>query len=203
MNKGPMCILAFAFGAAAGSVAAWRLLEEKYRRIAQEEIDSMANYYAEKYCDEDSESEEVKENKELPPLTEKPDIREYAAKLQKEHYINYSNKPSNTIDAGELEVKGMIQKPYVIAPEEYGELADYDQETLNYFADGVLADDQNIPIEDTDSVVGENFEDHFGDYEDDAVHIRNDREQTDYEILLDPRKFSDVVKRTLHPAEDE
>ena len=97
----------------------------------------------------------------------------------------------------------MIQKPYVIAPEEYGELADYDQETLNYFADGVLADDQNIPIEDTDSVVGENFEDHFGDYEDDAVHIRNDREQTDYEILLDPRKFSDVVKRTLHPAEDE
>lgn len=49
----------------------------------------------------------------------------------------------------------------------------------------------HLDIEDT---VGEDFAEHFGEYEDDSVFIRNDRLRCDYEILRDNRSFSDVAE---------
>ena len=42
----------------------------------------------------------------------------------------------------------------------------------------------------------------FGEYEDDAVFVRNDAHKTDYEILYDPRNYSDVMGITSGQSED-
>ena len=82
--------------------------------------------------------------------------------------------------------------PYVIAPEKFMEHDDYDTISLTYYSDNVLADEDNEIIEDVEGVVGEDSLNHFGEYEDDAVYVRNDARKVDYEILLDQRKFSEI-----------
>ena len=75
--------------------------------------------------------------------------------------------------------------------------------TLYYHADGVLTDDQNEIVEDADDVVGTDFSEHYGEYEDDSVCIRNDAKRTDYEILYDPSTYHSGVNKNPHLAEDE
>ena len=86
-------------------------------------------------------------------------------------------------------------RPYVICPEEFGEMDEYETESLTYYADGVLTDDFDNEIEDVDDLVGEESLSTFGDYEDDSVFVRNDKYKTDYEILLDDRKFSEIIRK--------
>ncbi len=82
----------------------------------------------------------------------------------------------------------------VIAPEEFGDYPEFKLISLSYYADGVLADDKGNKI-DIEATVSEEALNTFGEYEDDSVHVRNTKLQTDYEILLDPRCFSEVHKR--------
>jgi hypothetical protein len=53
-----------------------------------------------------------------------------------------------------------------------------------------------------DDVVGFESLNRFGEYEDDSVFVRNDRLKCDYEILLDRRKYSDVVNKKPHEVDD-
>jgi hypothetical protein len=73
---------------------------------------------------------------------------------------------------------------------------------LTYYADDVLAleyadrDTGEIKydvIDDVEHTIGADSLTHFGEYEDDSVHVRNDRLECDYEILRDYRKFSDII----------
>ena len=50
--------------------------------------------------------------------------------------------------------------------------------------------------EDYEEHIGDDALGHFGEYEDDSVFVRNDEEQTDYEILLDGRNYHDVYGDT-------
>ena len=54
-----------------------------------------------------------------------------------------------------------------------------------------------------DEIVGKESLNHFGEYEDDSVFVRNDRLKRDYEILLDQRNYSDVVKTMPHRMEEQ
>ena len=83
--------------------------------------------------------------------------------------------------------------PYVITPEEFDEEG-YETISLTYYADGVLTDEQDFPIEDVEDTVGNDALNSFGEYEDDSVYVRDDDKGIDYEILLDVRKYSDLPK---------
>ena len=97
-----------------------------------------------------------------------------------------------------------MKGPYVIPPEEFGEVFEYDQYSMTYYADGVLTyEGEDDPIEDVDDLVGEASLHTFGEYEEDAVFVRNDLERAEYEILRDPRNFYDLIKKKPHSAEDE
>ena len=74
-------------------------------------------------------------------------------------------------------------KPYVIPPEEFGEMEGYVQSSLTYYADRVLTDEDDNVIDDVDGIVGADFYKHFGEYEEDSVFVRNDGKKHDYEIL--------------------
>lgn len=190
-------IIIFAAGAAIGSLVTWKMVKTRYEQIANEEIQEVREYYAEK-IDEltHAQSEKPVEKEEDVEKTTfhtqpKPELREYANKIND---LGYS-------DITEEEVNKM-GKPYVITPEEYGELDDYETLSLTLYADRVLTDEQDIVIEDVDGVVGIESLTHFGEYEDDSVFVRNDSIMTDYEILLDERNYADIYNKP-HLAEEE
>ena len=188
MNNKTINFMIFVLGAAVGSVVTWKYVEKKYEQIAQDEINSVKEVFSKRVAEFTEDTEEVQIKADH--AKEKPNIIEYAARLREQGYTNYSD-----IEVKEEEPMS-VDKPYVIAPEEFGELDDYDTISLTYYADQILADDNDEIIEDIEDVVGFDSLNSFGEYEDDSVFVRNDRLKCDYEILLDQRKYSDVVIRS-------
>ena len=89
------------------------------------------------------------------------------------------------------------EEPYVITPEEFDPLDDspeaYEKITLTYYADDILADDGDIVVDDVEFVIGSEALESFGEYEEDAVYVRNDKLKTEYEIVRDERNYIDVA----------
>lgn len=189
MNKTGLVM--FLAGATVGSVATWLCLKRYYERIVQEEIDSVKAAFVERKpaiinIAKNEKQEEKCHKVDISNL--KPDLVNYKAKLQEEGYTNYTEHSKKNTEEKRDE-------PYVISPDDYGEDDNYTQISLVYYAgDGVLSDDEDEVVEDIEGTVGEDFAEHFGEYEDDSVFIRNDRLRCDYEILRDNRSFSDVAE---------
>ena len=212
MNSTLKGVLIFVLGAAAGSLATWKLIEKKYKDIAQEEIDSVKdtfskmkkNEYPDKLEDYpdfeefddsddsyDSDDEEPKSEQKI-DRNNKPDIVEYAKILSESGYTNYADRQDKKEKKGVEPVED--ERPYVISPDEFGEKDGYENVTLTYYADGVLTDYFDNVISNVDEVVGLDSLDHFGEYEDDVVFVRNEKMETDYEILRDLRDFNESDK---------
>lgn len=191
MNNKTINFMIFVLGVAVGSVITRRYVEKKYEQIAQEEIDSVKEVFYKRMTEISKDAEaRIKANN----AKEKPNVIEYAARLREQGYTNYSDIVDEKTE--EVEKSMSVDKPYVIAPEEFGELDDYDTISLTYYADQILADDNDEIVEDIENVVGFDSLNSFGEYEDDSVFVRNDRLKCDYEILLDQRRYSDVVIRS-------
>lgn len=177
MNTTLKCSFAFLAGAAVGSVVAWRLLKTKYEQFAQAEIDSVKEVFSRRY-------------KEIPKEEEKVEVKVESPAPIVTEWDRLSDVYGFGVVANNDETEHVKNtKPYVIPPEEYGE-GDYECESLTYYADGVLVDENDDIIEDVDAVVGRDSLDCFGDYEDDSVFVRNDKTMTDYEILRDIRTYA-------------
>lgn len=188
MNNKAIFLLAFTMGAATGVVGTWRYVKKKYEEIAQEEIDSVKEVFSRRDYDAKNIAESIKDFDRS-----KPDMSEYVERLKKESYINYSDM--NVEEKGRKE---SMDKPYIITPESFGQYDEYDKVSLTYYADQILADENDEIIEDVETVVGFESLNHFGDYEDDSVFVRNDARKCDYEILMDQNNYSDVAKLMLH-----
>ena len=204
MNSKFLNFAMFVFGAAIGSAVTWKYIKEKYEQIAQEEIDSVKETFS-KVEPKNKNHGKVEENHaqvRAERENNKSNIVEYAAKLQENGYTNYSNmsngpeknnKPS--VSVKEEDNKQMVDGgPYVIPPEEFGEFDDYEKISLTFYADKVLTDDDDQLIDNIEEIVGNKALESFGDYEDDSVFVRNNKLKCDYEILLDQRKYLDVIK---------
>ena len=196
MNRTLSNVLLFATGAVVGSLVTWRIFKSRYEIVddVEEKIDETEDESEE----EDPEVLESKMNYKKPPL------KDYVKMVE-----TYGYKPKTHMEEVEEELANGEQgdedvyEPFIIRPEEYGELHAYETLSLNYYADGVLTDDLDNPIEDVESLVPADFADHFGEYDDNAVFVRNDNLECDYEILRDLRKFTDVVGEDPYPTEDE
>lgn len=181
---------AFCLGAVLGAATAWLCLKKYYADIAQEEIDSVKETFSGRANAKKNILHENKSNKKPNDMALKPDLVEYMNKLQEEGYVNYTEHSKKSTRETNLSSDDIR----VIAPEVFGDSDEHTLIELTYYAgDKVLADDGDEIIEDLSSTVGEDFADHFGEYEDDAVFVRNDRLKCDYEICRDPRSFADVV----------
>lgn len=179
-------VVAFAFGAAVGSIAAWKLLKTKYENWAQDEIDSVIETFSakrfepKKFETQQGKTEETEDEGPTEKTLTTDELRERFNEIVKEK--EYTNEEGG--------VKPMWNdEPYVISPSEFGENDDYETISLTYYADGVLTDDNDEVIEDVDSIVGEESLTHFGEYEEDSVFVRNDELKCDYEILRDYRHY--------------
>lgn len=201
MNCKLFSVVSFAVGAAIGSAVTWKLVKNKYEQIAQEEIDDVRAYYKKRLeAFEEDETEELPQNNDTAPTgyskltNDKPDIMEYAAKIKE---LQYADREDDQVEDEEEnyveeEEDSMKDEPYVISAEEFDEIG-YDTETLTYFADGVLTDWYNEPVDNPDEMVGSETLAKFDELADgDTVFVRNDNHATDYEIQRDYRNYKDV-----------
>lgn len=198
MTNKTMAAIAFIFGVATGYAVADYLLKDKYEKRYQDELGSLKLVMEAKKEKTTVKHVEAHQEEDKKRTDDNENIMEYAKRLQKNGYIDYSGFGGT---AGGKEEMGTAE-PYVISPEEFGELEEYEQISLTFFADGVLTDDDYEVIENPDEIVGEESLTHFGEYEDDSVFVRNDKMKCDYEILLDNRTYDEVLKTIPHPTEE-
>lgn len=166
MNK----LFIFAAGMVLGSVVTYGYVKTKYEKIADAEIESVKKAFK----DNKEESENNSENSS-----------EKATKVYTDLAGGYSTESE--------EKEEEMNKPYVISPDELGETG-YKVENLTYYSDKVLTDDFDNVIGDIDATIGKESLKHFGDYGEDSVCVRNDKRKKDYEVLLDPEKYSALFK---------
>lgn len=199
MNKNLFNVLLFTGGAAIGSLVTWKVVKTKYERIIQEEIDSFKKTYT--LCMQGAsminESAEYSDDDELDE-SEDDDCGFDESTMTDYHTL--ANKYKNSSDDAENGREGdgddevpYINGPYVIAPEDFGD-GEYDHECccLTYYSDGVLSNDWYEKF-DIDETIGEDSLNHFDEYTEDVVHVRNERLHADYEVTRDPRNYADMV----------
>lgn len=205
MNKNALINIAtFAIGAAVGSVATWKLLKTKYENIAQEEIDSVKEAFA----------EEAKTNSE--PAEDEVKVAKAQTKAYNEIIKNVGYSVSSGYSEGikdlnnefSEKIKTIVAEcdeivniggketmvkdgPYIIPPSDFGEEDEYEVITLVCYADGVITESDNGEIvDDVEGAIGDcDVRAHFGEYEDDSVFIRNEERKVDYEILRDTDNY--------------
>lgn len=174
-------VIAFVLGAAIGSFVTWKVIDRKYEKLIQEEIESVKNTFSANAREATPINDVVEE------YPEPVDIRgDFDDMVQDLGYTETPRKP----DA----------KPYVIPPDQFGEDEEYTQVSLTYYADQVLADENDEIVEDVEGLIGFESLSHFGEYEDDSVFVRDDKLKCDYEILADQREYSDVIKKKPYLA---
>lgn len=196
MKSKMISTIMFITGAALGSLVTWKYVKTKYERIAQEEIDSVKDAFSNHKCDSKKDKLESTEDREIVGETDGT-LRTY-----KDITNRYSSATGGADTKNEEKGGGMsvnIEKPYIISPDDFGEIDGYETATLTYYADGVLEDDYYIVIEESevDKMVGIDSFNHFGDHEQDTVFVRNDKLRTDFEIQRDLRKYSEIYHDSL------
>lgn len=228
MTNNIKCFASFVIGAAVSFAVSWGFLKTKYEQIANDEIESVKEVFAarkfepaiaaaknisdgvatqerDKFVSTTTEWFCMRSDAPETVSTDHNDILEAPCKKPKS-VVDYSHMCNNLGYSSENKEKGgdiMSNDPYVISPDEFGEKDDYDTVSLTYYADGVLADECDDVIYNVDNVIGEDSLNHFGEYEEDSVFVRNDSMATDYEILRDLRAYSDVVGSTPSVNNDE
>ena len=184
-------LLFFVAGAAIGSIATWKLIEKKYKDLADEEIESVIETF--KNRKPRITKDNVKETVEK-VINKYKESKEYSIENEEEiDEDDESNYIVNVDNDNDIEVI----TPYVITPEQFGEYNEYGTKTLTYYADNVLTDEIDNPItsEEMVTMIGPDALDHFGEYEDDSVYIRDEMNEMDYEILKSEKKFSEIPER--------
>lgn len=189
MSNGIKYFVTFALGAAAGSVAAWALLKSKYEQLANEEIEEVREYYRQKNIDEQGEVTTDPINSDKDDNT----VEKYQEIIKT--YTEQEGGSAMTQDY-------IVPVPHVITPEEFAADDDYQSESLTLYACGTLTDDFDNPIEDVPAMVGDAL-DHFGEYEDDSVFVRNDQYKCNYEICKDVRTYEQARSRLMNLVDDE
>lgn len=212
-------LLIFAAGLAVGAVAGAVIVKNKVLADAKAEIDEVRKYYRESRGVVE-EVEEVKEKVEetidhIQDLIEEH-VEEVKEVEKKEYELkdiqikdepktgltNYSQITKMYMSKDEFQ-SPMYDDPFVIDPSEFGEIPEYDTETLTYFADGVLVDDVDDVIDEPDIVVGlENLK-VFEEFGATTVYVRNDIYKTDYEIIRDDWNYSDLKEPVESPVKEK
>ena len=212
MNNKVFGAIIFTSGAIIGSLVTWKVIKTKYEDIAQEEIDSVKEEYTRlmvsmkkklndsvTYKDdnnEDDRSEKDTDNIDDSIMTNYNEIvKGYCSSDEEEKTQNEKEGEEKEEDNDGV---SYMAAPYVISPDDFGSVPGYNVEPLDYFADGILADGWGIEL-DIAETIGEDAINHFGDYDDDVVYVRNEQTKLEYEVTRDPRTYAEAVRTNPNP----
>lgn len=208
LNKNILCLVA---GAVLGAVPAWYFTKKKYCRVMKEAIEDVKDtYHKRRIQDMLADKDQSK-----PPLedlvkkfreeveAEEEDLEEAKNIIEENGYSE--NGTYSGFDRPPLEDR-LNAVPYVISPEMFGEVYGAgNTRTLTYYSNGVLVDDIDGMVEDIETTIGFDALQHFGEYEQNIVHVRNDRYMTDIEVCYDPGTYDDVggINEPSYNPEDD
>ena len=205
MNK----VIIFALGVAAGSAGTYFAVKKAIEARTDKEIESVVETFKERFDKveailTDEQKEELgiyspsKEILKDEPIEENhPKATEERNETQKNYEQEMRNLGYSTgVDLSEEtdhsaeRIAQIGSAPYVITEDEFGEFGN-DEETLIFYADGVLATEDDDPIDDIEELVG-NCLNEFGEY-DERLYVRNQERETDYIILRSEKLWADIT----------
>lgn len=209
MNKSVKSLFVFVLGAGVGATASALYFKKKY----QQEVYEMREAYnkmtqcifdkpdpvdlAQKYKKEDGLPTDyatvpIAKTYDPPrPLEEDDEEEEEEIDISPEDYgvVPLEDPMFTTGDDREI---SNYKKPYVIAPEEFGDYPSFSRIDLTMFNDGILCEEMKM-VSNIDMKVGIQNLNHFGEYEEDSVYVRNEALRTDFCIIRDDRNYNDII----------
>lgn len=172
MNKGVIAFGSFLLGAAAGFVGATIYINKKQEKENAIEIDW----------------DEVEDNTPVDVIEEEnPEVEEMDRELELKAKRNLE-KPS--IDDMINNYKSE-NKVYPIDGDEFGMDSNYEVMTCTLSSDGVLIDDATVDKLEIEPRVGD-ITDFVRDEQQDVIYIKNEDEETYYEITKDIRPYAQL-----------
>lgn len=201
MNK----LVSFILGTGVGSVATYFVVKKIIEERTDKEIESVVETFKERFDKiEEILTDEQKEelgihspSREMLKNEPKENLQEERNKIQKNYEEKMNDLGYSTgvdlSDDTDHSVESIAQiglAPYVITEEEFGEFGN-EEETLIFYADGILATEDDDPIPDVESLVGDCLKE-FGEY-DDVLYVRNQDREIDYTILKSEKMWKDIT----------
>lgn len=184
--------ISFIAGVVVGVAATYRIAEQKYRNIAEEEIASVKEVF-------ENRKPVVVEN--TPRVTAKlAEVKQaesrvsYSSIIKKTGYDTLDVKPSQ--DEEELQKMSMHDDAiHVITYDEFATIEGFGEETFYYTADNCVLDSELQELCDdeiNDAIGGDPLEYTMDADIDGRVFIRNDRRKVDYEIIISQKNYSEL-----------
>lgn len=205
MNK----VIIFALGVAVGSTGTYFAVKKAIEARTDKEIESVVETFKERFdkveailtdeqkeelgiyspSKEISKDEPIEENHPKPTEERNETQKNYEQEMRNLGYSTGVDLSEETDHSAER-IAQIGSAPYVITEDEFGEFGN-DEETLIFYADGVLATEDDDPIDDIEELVG-NCLNEFGEY-DERLYVRNQERETDYIILRSEKLWADIT----------
>ena len=203
-------IISFAAGLGLGVLGGKVYYEKKYQmKLKGETFNSDKETKLEEVKPEDTKPEEVKPEEEKNPKESselnknKEALNSMVKKVQEENArVDYSTP---TPGEKKHEVDPVVAEDFVLEPDDFGELADEEYETVTvlYLADGNLVYENGKafdPVEQPEKKIGsEALRILRNNPVSDVMYVRNNRTKIDYEIIKDDR----TLNEDMSDEEDE
>lgn len=163
--------------------AGWFATNMYWKRRNREEVEAvregLKEFYEERLKVKD---DEVKEQ----TAVAKADVYE----LRKGTITSVSARPVETKEP----VQDQNESIYIIKPEEYGDNEGWDKLSYLYFPDPdkYVNASYDVPVDEEEianTLKGLNVANHFGEFEDDAVYVRNEDLKLDVAVYLSDKDF--------------
>lgn len=193
MNKGLIGGIAFVAGAAVGVLTTWRYFKAKYKKIADEEIESVVEVLKDDLKQERESHKQTLDMAQGMSKIIKKEQEQYNNVLEE---VNYSGCYDNPKEEEGRKTMQPSSKPYYqIGFDEYGMIEDYKEVQVMYYKDDVLVDlaDDEIIMDAEDRFGHECLKIFDAPGAPDAIYMRNDELQEDYEIVRnDEENYADI-----------
>lgn len=187
MNKTNLLI--FGAGLSIGAFSSWCFTKKKYEKIAQEEISEMRSFYKKK-------QEELSEKNKTKPPIEDISQREFYEEKPEIHNIDIRKLNQIVEENGyeEKEVSHTVGDSIIMIDDgEFASYNGYEKLNLVLYSDDVLADEVSDDIYLIDDTIGLDAADILKLDRPEAVYVRNEETQTEYEVTWDNRTYGEVT----------
>lgn len=213
MNNTVNNMIIFVVGTLLGSATTYFVVKKKFETEKENEIKEMREYYTKReeiiseHADKEvdilkQEIESMRQDAEEQPTVDEEELEEYRNIVSQYNHPEYADalvrkRELQMADAkkAEEDMTEERQEPfYIIKPDEFGTIDDYELVNLTWYADGILADefDNIIGEEEIEERIGSEALIEIGKYLPKFIHVRNDDLEIDYEIGEDPRNYCDI-----------
>lgn len=197
MNGTLKMVLIGVLGLGSGFAGGYFFAKHRYEKLADKECESLMKKIDELCVNKEKKDEPKKEeSKKTSPIIDEKSYEKFGTEKT---YTDYSRlyRTINSDKEDETDAKStQSSSDYVslISSSEFVQSINNDQETLMYYSDGILADDDYNEINNTKDYVGNlNLYELFENNDSDAIYIRNAYLKKDFEIVFDERSFQDVA----------